>query len=204
MSSYESVKRPAHYESRSGQQLIHVIHDYGLSFCSANVLKYLVRAGKKPGEDRLKDLRKALEYIQFEIQFAEQDADQQLPPSDVSNDVLDLADSAVIGSNMPAGFRPLQSDLCGLAAYTCGVHPLSFGVPPFRADSENTDLGAIYETVSEQLTDLLPRLSESVLSPEDLAELTDLLCQARLFIAHLPTFAAQAWIVECGESRTPR
>lgn len=200
MSSYESVKRPAHYESRSGQQAIDVIQDFQLNFSIGNVVKYCIRAGRKPGEDRLKDLRKALEYIQFEIA----DTERQLPPSDVSNDVLDLADSAVIGSNMPAGFRPLQSDLCGLAAYTCGVHPLSFGVPPFRADSENTDLGAIYETVSEQLTDLLPRLSESVLSPEDLAELTDLLCQARLFIAHLPTFAAQAWIVECGESRTPR
>lgn len=40
-----------------------VIDDWQLDFYAGLILKYLKRAGKKPGEDRLKDLRKVKTYI---------------------------------------------------------------------------------------------------------------------------------------------
>lgn len=44
-----------------------VIQATGLSFCLGNVLKYIVRAGRKPGEGALKDLKKAKEYLLREM-----------------------------------------------------------------------------------------------------------------------------------------
>lgn len=43
-----------------------VIKDFGLSFNLGNVIKYVLRAGKK--EDKLKDLTKAVDYLKFEIE----------------------------------------------------------------------------------------------------------------------------------------
>ena len=40
---------------------------YDISFSRGNILKYVIRAGKK--NDELKDLYKALDYLQREIQF---------------------------------------------------------------------------------------------------------------------------------------
>jgi translation initiation factor 2B subunit (eIF-2B alpha/beta/delta family) len=46
---------------------IKIIDYYELNFSLGNVIKYVLRAGKKDGESKLKDLTKALDYIQHEI-----------------------------------------------------------------------------------------------------------------------------------------
>lgn len=43
------------------------IHLHKLNFRIGNVIKYVTRAGKKPGIPRIEDLRKALDYLQREI-----------------------------------------------------------------------------------------------------------------------------------------
>ena len=48
------------------EEAIDVIEAFGLGFSLGNVVKYVLRAGKK--EDRLKDLEKAMEYLKFEIE----------------------------------------------------------------------------------------------------------------------------------------
>ena len=58
-----------HYENGKGYDIIDVCKDYGLNFNRGNVLKYISRAGKK--DDELKDLRKALDYLQREIDYLE-------------------------------------------------------------------------------------------------------------------------------------
>lgn len=58
-----------HYENGKGYDIIDVCKDYGLNFNRGNVLKYISRAGKK--DDELKDLRKALDYLQREIDYVE-------------------------------------------------------------------------------------------------------------------------------------
>ena len=58
-----------HYENRQGYDIIDVCKDYSLNFNRGNILKYVVRAGKKT--DELQDLRKALDYLQREITYLE-------------------------------------------------------------------------------------------------------------------------------------
>jgi len=44
-----------------------LIEAFDLNFNRANVIKYTSRAGKKEGEPEIKDLEKALYYLQREI-----------------------------------------------------------------------------------------------------------------------------------------
>jgi hypothetical protein len=58
-----------HYENGKGYDVIDFITDYGLNFNKGNIIKYVARAGKKG--DELSDLRKALDYINREIETIE-------------------------------------------------------------------------------------------------------------------------------------
>jgi hypothetical protein len=49
----------------------------GLNFFEGNVLKYLVRAGKKDPATHLQDLIKARTYFNSEIERLEQDGNQK-------------------------------------------------------------------------------------------------------------------------------
>ena len=59
-----------HYETGKNYDIIDVCKDYDLNFNRGNVMKYLARAGKK--QDELQDLRKALDYLQREIEHLEE------------------------------------------------------------------------------------------------------------------------------------
>ncbi len=63
----KQFKTPDHYENGQKYDIIDVCNDYSLSFNRGNVLKYIARAGKKGNE--LKDLHKALDYLQREIEY---------------------------------------------------------------------------------------------------------------------------------------
>jgi len=66
---YEQISNPAHYGGAlDTYECIKVIDAWGLGFCLGNVLKYLSRAGKKPGIDAQEDLRKARWYLDHEIE----------------------------------------------------------------------------------------------------------------------------------------
>jgi len=66
----EKVNHPKHYnEHPAGIECIDVIEEF--RFNLGSVIKYIWRAGLKPGEDDIDDLRKAAWYIQREIQRRE-------------------------------------------------------------------------------------------------------------------------------------
>lgn len=50
---------------------IKIIDHYNLDFSLGNVIKYVLRAGNKPGEAELKDLRKACDYLNHKIELLE-------------------------------------------------------------------------------------------------------------------------------------
>jgi hypothetical protein len=54
-----------HYENGTQVDVIEFASMYDLSFNRGNIIKYVVRAGKK--DDEVKDLEKALDYLQREI-----------------------------------------------------------------------------------------------------------------------------------------
>ena len=60
-----------HYENRnnSNYDVIDFIKDYELNFNLGNVVKYISRLGKK--DEKLRELRKALDYLQREIEHEE-------------------------------------------------------------------------------------------------------------------------------------
>lgn len=62
--------RPDYYKS-NGIETIDVIEAFDLNFCLGNVIKYVLRAGKKDGEDKKKDLTKARFYLKREFERVE-------------------------------------------------------------------------------------------------------------------------------------
>ena len=66
---YDAVKKPSHYCEGRKYEPKDVIRNWGLNFNLGNAVKYVARAGRK--DDIVQDLRKAQEYIQFEIDAIE-------------------------------------------------------------------------------------------------------------------------------------
>lgn len=64
----ETVDHPTHYKS-NGVEAIDVIEAFGLGFCLGNVVKYILRAGRK--QSTIEDLRKARWYLDRAIQNLE-------------------------------------------------------------------------------------------------------------------------------------
>ena len=64
------VSHPSHYTSGK-IECIDFIQDKELNFCKGNVIKYVVRAGKKSKDTELQDLKKARQYLDFEIKRLE-------------------------------------------------------------------------------------------------------------------------------------
>lgn len=66
----ETVNHPDHYNSK-GIEVMDVIRAFDLSFSLGNVIKYVLRAGKKHKETYLEDLKKAKWYLDEEIRHVE-------------------------------------------------------------------------------------------------------------------------------------
>ena len=58
-----------YYGKENPFESIKIIDYYNLDFSLGNVIKYVLRAGKKPGEDALKDLKKAYDYLGHKIEL---------------------------------------------------------------------------------------------------------------------------------------
>ena len=65
-----SKQVPTHYRNQPIQP-IEIIDTYGLDFKRGNALKYLLRAGSKPGEEKSDDLLKAIWYLVYELDGVE-------------------------------------------------------------------------------------------------------------------------------------
>jgi hypothetical protein len=68
-----------HYKNDSGIDVIDLCKLYKLNFNKGNVLKYVCRSGKKrydglnPIQSEIKDLKKAIDYLEREINFLNND-----------------------------------------------------------------------------------------------------------------------------------
>lgn len=66
MAEHDEIN-PDHYKAKDGSQVIDVIEVYELNFHIGNAIKYMLRAGKKPGSFAITDLLKAIWYLEREI-----------------------------------------------------------------------------------------------------------------------------------------
>ncbi len=64
--SMEAINHPSHYADGK-IEVIDFIEDKKLNFNLGNVVKYVARAGKKDKSKELEDLKKALWYLEREI-----------------------------------------------------------------------------------------------------------------------------------------
>lgn len=67
---YDFINSPVHYGGRNSKhEVLSAIQEWNLNFSLGSAVKYIVRAGKKPGQDELVDLRKAIVFLKREIEF---------------------------------------------------------------------------------------------------------------------------------------
>ena len=59
---------PSHYRGDRKHEPISVIEDWNLNYRLGNAVKYISRNGRKPGEDRIEGLKKAIWYLEREIE----------------------------------------------------------------------------------------------------------------------------------------
>lgn len=64
--SFDAVSHPSHCTVGRKYEPRKVIADWGLNFNLGNAVKYISRVGRKG--DRIKDLQKAIQYIEFELE----------------------------------------------------------------------------------------------------------------------------------------
>lgn len=73
---YDTVNHPSHYTDGK-IEVIDFIEDKGLNFHRGNAVKYIARAGKKNPAKEVEDLKKAVWYLNREIQRMERDNDSK-------------------------------------------------------------------------------------------------------------------------------
>lgn len=74
----DNIKHPSHYAEGRKFEPKDVIRDWGLNFNVGSAVKYLSRAGRK--DDIVQDLKKAQEFIQFEIDAIEAERAKEAKP----------------------------------------------------------------------------------------------------------------------------
>lgn len=67
--AFDPVEHPSHYTEGREYEPKDVIYDWGLDFNLGSAVKYISRAGRK--DDIIQDLKKAQQFIQFEIDAIE-------------------------------------------------------------------------------------------------------------------------------------
>lgn len=93
---YERVNHPAHYNQIAGVECIDVVEQ--MTFNVGNAVKYLWRAGSKPGVSTAEDLRKAAWYVEREIQRLSVEA----PGNDDRNKDVGLGDHEALVEKLAA------------------------------------------------------------------------------------------------------
>lgn len=69
----QMIVRPPHYIASNGIEAINIIEGFSLNYRLGNVVKYVLRAGRKEDSDHLGDLKKARWYLNREIAAMEDD-----------------------------------------------------------------------------------------------------------------------------------
>ena len=73
--THDPVNRPSHYAEGRQYEPIAVIEDWSLGYHLGNALKYISRAGRK--QNTIEDLRKAVWYVNREIDRLEGDTQEE-------------------------------------------------------------------------------------------------------------------------------
>ena len=76
----DKISSPEHY-TFSDIEPKDAIWSWQLDFYLGNVVKYVVRAGRKAGVSKIEDLQKARQYIDFELEKLSDTTEKTMPQS---------------------------------------------------------------------------------------------------------------------------
>lgn len=62
-----SVLSPSYY-NKENMSVSDIVDEYELNFNKGNIIKYVLRSGKKQADTEIQDLQKAMRYCQMEIE----------------------------------------------------------------------------------------------------------------------------------------
>ena len=62
-----SVLSPPYY-NKENMSVSDIVDEYELNFNKGNIIKYVLRSGKKQADTEIQDLQKAMRYCQMEIE----------------------------------------------------------------------------------------------------------------------------------------
>lgn len=85
MDKHDAVKKPSHYTEGRQYEPKDVIRDWELNFNLGSAVKYIARAGRK--DDIVQDLKKAREFIQFEIDAILEERGELEPKAEERNSI---------------------------------------------------------------------------------------------------------------------
>ena len=159
----EQINHPDHYGGKDNPyEAIKIIEALGLGFCLGNTLKYIARAGKK--EDRLRDLKKAMWYLNREISNIEskdfpdiEDGEREIEYMDVSvpspflkwpnymsMEKGDMIDNTKLTSKL--GFRPKRGMTIQAAHW---VFPLTLMRKAKYISDDSEDIMDVWEATNK-------------------------------------------------------
>lgn len=124
----EKVNHPPHYGGDVTYEAIKVIEAWRLGFCLGNAAKYICRAGKKPGQEALDDLRKAAWYLNREVARLEAVEAEESPTESTAAAVDRLYGLAPPRGDVPVCVR------CRQLLYSCRKWAAGIGLAPGHAD----------------------------------------------------------------------
>lgn len=112
------IKSPKHYTEGRRFEPKDVIRDWDLNFNLGNAVKYLARAGRKG--DMVEDLKKAQQYIQFEIDALAAEGKEQKKQESPKH------------PNCKCAVHPIFAEMENGEGVSCGVLELEVpkGTPP--------------------------------------------------------------------------
>lgn len=67
MESDNNVITPSYY-NKSSMSVCDIVDEYELNFNKGNIIKYVLRSGKKSKDTEIQDLQKAIRYCEMEIE----------------------------------------------------------------------------------------------------------------------------------------
>lgn len=118
--------RPDHYGAGKEYEPKDVIRAWNLGFNLGNVVKYIARAGKK--DDIVQDLKKAKQYLEFEIEAieAERKGTRSVFDEDVNEDPKEksknICDSCVYMPHLWCPSRGKDAEFSGDGVISCKSH----------------------------------------------------------------------------------
>ena len=87
---------PKHYKGTNGSDVTAFCIEHDLNFCKGNVLKYVVRAGRKDKTKKEEDLLKAVEYTRRES--TQPNIPKYLPEKDILRSTLSFCKDQQLSS----------------------------------------------------------------------------------------------------------